>query len=122
MVLITCVARSATHERQHLGLEEQTSPLEAVPPYTAQTAGKRGVPISAQEDGMQVVPLVELADQNESCDSAKGGDNVSKMSYKSVYTKEKGNSIRLQSLVGKCVSKGSLRAMETKPRSPVSAY
>lgn len=56
-----------------MGLEEQTSPLEAVPPYTAQTAGKRGVPISAQEDGMQVVPLVELADQNESCDSAKGG-------------------------------------------------
>lgn len=73
MVLITCVARSATHERQHLDLEEQTSPLEAVPPYTAQTAGKRGVSISAQEDGMQVVPLVELADQNESCDSAKGG-------------------------------------------------
>lgn len=52
MVLITCVARSATHERQHLDLEEQTSPLEAVPPYTAQTEGKRGVPISAQEDGM----------------------------------------------------------------------
>ena len=70
---------------------------------------------------MQAVPLVELADQNESCVSAKG-ENVSKMSYKSVYTKEKGNSIRLQSLVGKCVSKGSLRAMETKPRSPVSAY
>lgn len=36
--------------------------------------------------------------------------------------KRKKKSIRLQSLFGECVSKGSLHAMETNPRSPVSAY
>lgn len=49
--------------------------------------------------------------------------NASKMDYKSVYKnagEEKPN--RLQSLFGDCVSKGSLHAMETNPRSPVSAY
>lgn len=121
MVPIICVARSAAHERQRLGLEEQTSPVEIVPPYSAQTVGKWGVPISAQEDGMQAVSWWSSLTKMRAVFPLRGG-NVSKMSHKSVYTKEKGNSIRLQSLVGKCVSKGSLRVMETKPRSPVSAY
>lgn len=91
-------------------LEEQTPPALDCP------VGKRGVPISAQEDGMQAVPLVELADQNESCVSAKG-ENVSKMSYKSVYTKEKGNSIRLQSLVGNVFLKGACVPWKQSPEA-----
>lgn len=65
---------------------------------------------------MQAVPLVELADQNENCVSAKG-ENVSKMSYKSVYTKEKGNSIRLQSLVGNVFLKGACVPWKQSPEA-----
>lgn len=104
------------------GLAQQ----DPVPLHSFQTWGKPGlwfIPSPCRWPQQATVPRWNSSTDKDGSRESANGEMLPKWATSQFTKMEKGEkSIRLQSLVGKCVSKGSLHAMATNPWSPVSAY